>query len=467
MHQIIINGETFHVSDGTVLSEFLMKSEKKVEHPCGGRGTCKKCKVIVNGKVELSCRYVVHSDITVETINVEHIISETGAKENGSLTDHMCLVLDIGTTTLALGLVSLDTHQIIRTITATNPQRAFGADVMSRIDYCQKNGVQDLHSTIITCVNQMISDLQADYQVEQLYVAGNTTMLHLFLGVDCTSMGMAPYTPVFLESRCVNADEIGIRCVNEVVTLPSIATFVGADLVAGLNYVEMPKEDTYSLLIDLGTNAETVLFSKHDILCTAAAAGPCFEGAGISCGMSATNGAIYSYAFPEEYHTVGDAPAKGICGTGIIDIVAELVQNEIIDETGYMEDEIFSITEEISLSQNDVREYQLAKSAVCSAIQTLMKIRNLSFEDIENVYISGGFSAKINLENAKKTGLLPREVADKCIAINNSSFLGTVKYACEQNELSGYLEDAKYIDLSSNPIFTDLFVENMMFEIEE
>ncbi len=360
----------------------------------------------------------------------------------------------------------MDTHRIVRTITATNPQRTYGADVMSRIDYCRKNGVKELHSTIVSCVNQMISDLQLGDNVERLYVAGNTTMLHLFLSVDCSAMGMAPYTPIFLEGRCVSAGDSGIHGINEVVTLPSIAAFVGADLVAGLNYVEMPKEGAYSLLIDLGTNAETVLFSQHDILCTAAAAGPCFEGAGISCGMSATKGAIYSYSFPKEIRTVDDVPAKGICGTGIIDVVAELVQNDVIDETGYMEDEIFSITEEISLSQNDVREYQLAKSAVCSAIQTLMKIRSLSFEDIENVYISGGFSAKINLDNAMKTGLLPKEIADKCIAINNSSFLGTVKYACEQNELLSYLEHAQYIDLSSNPIFTELFVENMMFEKE-
>lgn len=464
MRQITINGEIFHVNDGTILSDFLMKSEKKVEHLCGGRGTCKKCKVIVNGKEELSCQYVVSSDITVETIDKENIISETGTEDSDNLTEHMCMVLDIGTTTLALGLVSLDTHQIVRTITATNAQRTFGADVMSRIDYCQKNGVNVLHSSIVSCVNQMIVDLKITDAIEKLYVAGNATMLHLFLGVDCSAMGVAPYTPVFLESRCVSAREIGVCGIKEIITLPSIASFVGADLVAGLNYVPMPKKDAYSLLIDLGTNAEIVLFSRQDILCTAAAAGPCFEGAGISCGMSATKGAIYSYSFPKGIHTIDDAPAKGICGTGIIDVIAELVQNDVIDETGYMEEEIFAITAEISLNQNDVREYQLAKSAVCSAIQTLMQIRNISFRDVENVYISGGFSSKINLDNATKTGLLPKDVADKCIAINNSSFLGTIKYACEQNELSNYLEHAQYIDLSSNLIFTELFVENMMFD---
>jgi len=293
-------------------------------------------------------------------------------------------------------------------------------------------------------------------------------MLHLFFGIDCSSIGVAPYTPVFLESKTEKASALGLQGVNTVVSLPSVSSFVGADIVAGLNYIDMPKDNKYNLLIDLGTNAEIVLYSSEKGVATAAAAGPCFEGANISCGMSATPGAIYAFEIDDEgtasYKTIGNAKAAGICGTGLIDIIAELVANETIDETGYMDDDEYSLADGVSLSGGDIRQYQLAKSAVYSAILTLMKVENVSFSDISAMYISGGFSAKISISNAVSSGLLPAELAEKTIALNNSSLLGTIKYACEGGDLSRFTDSIKYIDLSANPYFTDLFVENMMFE---
>ena len=219
----------------------------------------------------------------------------------------------------------------------------------------------------------------------------------------------------------------------------------------------------HDLLIDLGTNAEVVLFSEKDALCTAAAAGPCFEGANISCGMSATAGAISAYG-EDGIKTIADAKPLGICGTGLVDVIAVLLERGEIDETGFMECESYTLSEGVTLEGGDVRQYQLAKSAVNSAILTLMKLKNVGFEDISNMYISGGFSAKINIKNAVKTGLLPKELESKCVTLNNSSLLGAVKYAFEQNELSCLLDGARYIDLSSDPDFSELFIENMMFE---
>lgn len=463
MHKVIINGEIQYADDGTLLSDVLIKSGKGVDHPCGGRGICRKCVVTVNGKEELSCRYRIKSDISVQLPDSGGIISETGANETGKITDNLCFALDIGTTTLALALVSLDENKIIKVITGTNPQRAFGADVMTRIDYCRKNGVKNLNISLISEINSMISDM-SDKPIKKLYVSGNATMLHLFFGIDCSSMGVAPYIPVFLESKTEKAENFGIIGVETVESLPSIAAFVGADLVAGLNYIGMPEKGKHNLLVDLGTNAEIVLFSEKSALCTAAAAGPCFEGANISCGMSATSGAIYAYS-ENTIKTVGNVPAKGICGTGLVDIIAELVSDETVDETGYMECESFEIADGVSVNQADIRQYQLAKSAVYSAILTLMQMKNVSFDDIENMYISGGFSAKINIENAVKTGLLPSELGEKCVAINNSSLLGTVKFACKKNDLAVYVGNSTYVDLSANPTFSDLFVENMMFEV--
>ncbi len=463
MHKVIINGETQFADDGTLLFDVLVKSGKSVDHPCGGRGACRKCMVTVNGKQELSCRYRIKSDVSVLLPDSDVIVSETGAEETNVVTDNLCYALDIGTTTLALALVSLDEKKIVKAITRTNPQRVFGADVITRIDYCRKNGVDELQKAVTSEINSMISEFDIG-NIEKLYASGNATMLHLFFGVECSSMGVAPYTPVFLESKCEKAEDIGIIGVQIVESLPSIAAFVGADIVAGLNYVGMPEKGKHNLLVDLGTNAEIVLFSQNSSLCTSAAAGPCFEGANISCGMSAIAGAVYSYA-NNEVKTVGNFPVRGICGTGLVDIIAYLLDKQIVDETGYMEED-FEVAEGVYVNQADIREYQLAKSAIYSAIMTLLQAKNVSFDEIENMYVSGGFSSKINTENAVSSGLLPKKLANKCIAVNNSSLLGTVKYACEKNNLSVYTDNSVYVDLSADSAFSDLFINNMMFGVE-
>lgn len=457
---VTINGKTVLAGAGTVLSDLL-----DIEKPCGGRGACGKCKVKINGEEKLACRYMIESDIEVETYEKSEIISETGISASGDVTGKLCYALDIGTTTLALALVSLDEKKTVKVVTATNPQRAYGADVITRIDYCQKNSVKELQSVLVNEINRMIAEFNVGI-VDTMYVSANVTMLHTFFGVDPSSIGVAPYTPAFLESKTESAERIGLHGVKTVISLPSVASFVGADIVAGLNLVGLPDEGKYDLLVDLGTNAEVVLFSNKSGVATAAAAGPCFEGANISCGMSATKGAVYAFEMNyghSSYKTISDEKPVGICGTGLIDIIAELLKNEIIDETGYMDDD-YEIAEGVYLSCGDVRQYQLAKSAVCSAILSLMKTEGVAFDGISHMYISGGFSNKINISNAVNSGLLPRELAGKTVALNNSSLQGTVKFALEQNELEALTKMIKYVDLSANKYFTDLFVENMMFE---
>lgn len=469
-HSIKLKDRELFCKDGELLPEVLIRAGVTAEHPCGGRGVCKKCVVKIDGREELSCKYRVYSDITLELPKHGDMVSEVGAVTDGSYTKNMCFVLDIGTTTLALALVSLDEAKTVRVITRTNPQRAFGADIMTRIDYCRKNSVKELKDVLMAEINGMIAELfLSDNEKRKLYVAGNTTMLHIFFGVDCSSIGTAPYTPAFLDSRSESGDILGLTGISEAISLPSISAFVGADLVAGLNLVQMPRKGKYSLLVDLGTNAEVLLISQEHILCTAAAAGPCFEGANISCGMSATSGAICSYyntGGALRIRTIEDALAEGICGTGLVDVMAVLLRSGVIDETGYMECGNFRLTPNVSLTQEDVRQYQLAKSAVCSAILTLMKIKDVSPYDIENIYISGGFSAKINIGNAITTGLLPPFACDRCVSVNNSSLMGAVKYVCEQNSLEKFTRVAEYVDLSSSPYFSELFVQNMMFDTE-
>ncbi len=462
MHKVRLNNKIIEVADGSILSDVLIKSGEKLHHICGGKGTCKKCMVWVDGKKNLSCQYKIKSDVDVVLPESSEIFSETGADETGKNTENCCFCLDIGTTTLALALVSLDEKKIIKAKTTTNPQRAFGGDVLTRIEYCNKNSVSVLQSCLIEAINKMIESFDVD-SVDTMYISGNTTMLHIFFGVDPSTMGVAPYKPVFLDCKEIDGSEIGLNKIERVVSLPCISAFVGADLVSGINYAGLPKENKYNLLIDLGTNAEIVLYNKKELYCTSAAAGPCFEGANITCGMSAIDGAIYSYRIDGDFKTINDKTPEGICGTGLIDIIAVLLEKGIIDETGYMDCEEFLITDTIKLTQKDIRQYQLAKSAVYSGISAILNEKEVSFEDIENIYISGGFSSKINVENALKTGLFPDELKDKIFVLNNSSLHGTVKYACVKKDLSVYTQNAEYIDLSTNEFFSKLFIDNMEF----
>lgn len=493
MHKVTIGNRQIEAEDGQLLSELFIRCGIAAEHPCGGMGVCKKCRVTVNDAEELSCRYRIHSDITVVLPEHGEILSETGVEQfdAGSLTETetdaekaagtapLCLVLDIGTTTLALAAVDLSDKKVVKVLTSTNPQRVFGADVISRIEYCRKNSVEPLQEALVSEINRLVRQLSETIRedfgcaggmlpIKELYVAGNATMLHTLFGEDCSSLGVAPYTPVFLEKREMTAVELGIFGVERIISLPSVSTFVGADIVAGLNYVGLPQKDTYDLFVDLGTNAEVVLFSGDVALCTAAAAGPCFEGANISCGMSATLGAVAGFSLDADgkpvTETIGGAEPKGICGTGLVDVIAALCEAGEIDETGYMECEEYLVADGVILTQGDIRQYQLAKSAVCSAIQALVKVQGISYEQIGKLYISGGFSAKINTENAVKTGLLPKELLLKCVAIGNSSLLGTIRFAMEHNDLSVYLKNAKYVDLAADKYFAELFMENMEFE---
>ena len=458
MYKVNCNGKVLFAEKGEKLSSVLMRYGVAAEHPCGGRGVCGKCKVIVDGREELSCRYEINSDITVEFLN-KAVTAESNFEKTAD--GEYCLVLDVGTTTLALALVSLESKRIIKTVTSLNPQRVFGADVISRIDYCTKNSTETLQKVLVDEINNMTARLEC-CKAETLYVSANTTMLHILFGENCSSLGVAPYEPVFLEGRCVNADSIGIVGANTVESLPCIASFVGADIVAGMNLVGLPSDDKYSLLVDLGTNAEIVLMNQNGSVSTSAAAGPCFEGACISCGMGAVSGAICAFNVGK-VTTVDNAKPVGICGTGLVDAIAYLLEKGIIDSSGYMECESFELADGVYLTQADVRQYQLAKSAVYSAIMALVKYCAITPADIETVYISGGFSSGICIDSAVKTGLLPREFADRCVSLNNSSLLGAVKYATDKNDLKMLAEKTKYIDLSADAFFSDLFIENMIF----
>ncbi len=460
--KITYNGRELLAEQGEILADALIRNGVAISRPCGGKGVCGKCRMLVDGVPTPACQYILTHDVRVES-QIEggfHSDIQNFGSNASSGTD---LVLDLGTTTLALALVDKNTRSVVTVITATNPQRSFGADVISRIEYCQKNGVEKLTRAIRDEVNRMIAELGVT-SLDTLYIAGNTTMLHVFSGVDPSSMGVAPYEPSFLDEVTESAQGLGISGVDTVRLLPSVSAFVGADVVAGINHVGLPTGKKYRLLVDLGTNAEIALFGGDRIITTSAAAGPCFEGACISSGMGATAGAIYSYDGITA-RTVNGSPARGICGTGLVDVIAFLLSRGKIDTSGRLDEEEFVLADGISVTAEDIRQYQLAKSAIRSAILTVMRRAHVGFSDIEALYISGGFSAEINAESAALTGLIPRKLAEKCHSVGNSSLLGAIRSVFDGDGLSEIAEKAIYIDLSSDTDFADLFIQNIGFNL--
>lgn len=466
MYKVLIDGRAYLCEEGTLLSDILKDSAAEVFHPCGGRGICKKCTVTVNGERVLSCRYRVHSDITVEAGKRKDILSEDGLEIHQSGGSDTCLVLDIGTTTLSMALVEKETGNALKVLTQPNAQGIYGADVMSRTKVSRDCGARLLHGVLISQIRRMMKALDIK-GCDELFAAGNTVMLHTLFGEDCAALGVSPFTPVFLGPRRCEGRQLKLDNIKTVYSLPCIAPFAGADITAGLNAVEFPeRDDSFYMLADLGTNAEIVLFSLEQMLVTSAAAGPCFEGVGIDCGMSASPGAIYEYKSPSDFATVENAQADGICATGLIDVIAAMLRDGTIDETGFMEDTRFDITERVYITRGDVRSFQTAKSAVYSGIMTLIKKAGITPDKVDRLYISGGFAAKMNVENAVRAGIIPKSIEKRCVPLKNTCLAGTIKYACKRNDIDALIANARYIDLSCDSDFVQSFIDNMSFETE-
>lgn len=462
MIKIKIGDRTVSAERGEKLSEVFMRHGIDSPHPCAGKGSCKKCRVIVDGEEVLSCSYVIDHDIEVALPKSSARDVKFFADTKNFDSDGLFYALDLGTTTLSLALVAKNGEKICVVNTA-NPQSVFGGDVISRIAYCTAHGTRAMQSILLKKINEMTRAVGVN--TKTMFVAGNATMLHLLLGVDCSSIGVAPYKASFLDRKELSASELSLEGVETVVTLPSAHAFVGADVIAGLGYLKTPEPGKYSLLLDLGTNAELVLFSSDRIICTAAAAGPCFEGANISCGKSAVGGAVSSFEFingKPHYTTINGGKPDGICATGLIDTIASLISDETIDESGYMEED-FHFTDKVYLSTGDVRELQLAKSAVCSAIEALMAMESLTPDDIEHLYVSGGFSQKLSPQNAALVGLIPSKLIGKYLSIGNSALEGIIRHVTDKTPLDALAERAKYIDLTQNEVFMTRFIENMSF----
>ena len=415
------------------------------------------------------------------------------------------VAFDIGTTTLVGTLLDLNTGEELALVSRTNPQIIYGDDVISRINFTitDKDGLDKLFYKISREINDIISELsnKSGISIQNIYkvaIAGNSTMQHICLRVTPKSLAKIPFNLVIREPVEIKAKKIGID-INPgalVYVLPSIAGFVGGDTIACILATQLHKENDLKLIIDIGTNGEIVLGNNKKIIAASTAAGPSFEGARISQGMRATIGAIEKVIINEdvEYNVIGNTAPFGICGTGLIDGVAELLKAGVIDETGRIvsqseykgNDNIrrriiktekgndFLLVDghaarsmrPIFISQKDVRELQLAKAAIAAGIKVLQKELNVTDKDISEVYLAGAFGNFIRRTNAKRIGLIPNIPSEKIAFVGNASSSGAklVLLSYDMEKEAEYIStQTHYIELSARSDFNENFMNEIMF----
>ncbi len=447
-------------NDKILLSDALSDAGIHQLKPCGGNGICGKCKVIANGHEVLSCKTYIDSDTivdyTAKSDNIQGLTDGVAKSFNKKplVQNGYGLAVDIGTTTIAGYLYSFPEGDLVYTKGVLNTQAEFGADVISRIEYSDKGGLKQLQQK----VTEQIKLLAQDKKIEKYVITGNTTMLHLFTGLDPSGIARSPFTP-----KSLFGDWHGNAFLP-----PCISSYIGADITTAILASDM-MESKVSFMVDIGTNGEMVLCKNGKLYCCSTAAGPAFEGAGISRGMLAASGAINTVYIENgklKYTTIDDKPAAGICGTGLIDAVACMLELEAIDETGFMESDFEIADSGIFITAEDIRKVQLAKSAIRSGIDTLLHESGTNLEEIEVFYIAGGFGSFINKTSAAKIGLIPREVVDNVKSIGNAAGNGAAMILQSEE----CLEESKHIagcaevvELSQSPFFMDKYVENMMF----
>ena len=395
------------------------------------------------------------------------------------------VAFDIGTTTLAAYLYSEATDEIIATTSALNPQAVRGKDVMTRIHYAATHdtGAAELSHRLIAELNTLLHDLALKAgidrsQILHIVTTGNTTMQQLLLGVNCGLMGISPFLPMVTHTLTPPAAQLGFKIHPEgrLTVLPSRSAFVGADTLSAVYAAGLHQqlEDKLQLLIDIGTNGEIVLAGKGRMLCCATAAGPAFEGGAISCGMGGVSGAIdkVNFAWPHQYTTIGGTAAKGLCGSGLIDLCAELLRHGKLTRPGRLQeldenDRYFlDVGTGIFLSQKDVREIQLAKGAIHAVVEILMGRLGVTAEEIDRVYLAGGFGSFLNLESAEEIKLLPQGLMSRAKAIGNAAGMGAVaalrsRQALE--DMEAIKEKMEYVELSGSGDFQQAFIMKLGF----
>ena len=532
---------------GMRILDVLRAAGAEISAPCGGNGTCGKCRVRVAGVlsemgdderrfldeneisrgVRLACKCRVLGDFEVHlTDDALHVETDSKAVSytlspmiravrdtvkttfffNGAPLDtaapdtaNLGLAVDIGTTTVAVYLCDMDTGEVVEKRGFRNPQSSYGADVISRIDKIMKAPavLKEEQRLIIDAIGRTAAELCAacggtSSDVRAAVFCGNTVMQHLAAGIDPSSIARAPFIAPTLFGEFYRADAVGLPIfpAAPIYFAPCFASYVGGDIACGMIAAGLDRPSDNVLFIDIGTNGEIGLSTKNGLYFCSAAAGPAFEGAHIECGMAGTVGAVSEIFLDGEgiaYRTIGGVAPTGICGSGIIDAAAVMLDAGLLDETGRIADKdeagkyasyidedadggpifVIDAAHSVYMTGTDIREVQLAKAAICAGIYTLLDKAGLSLSEVTSVVLAGGFGSHINKASACRIGLIPRELAGKIVSAGNTAGAGAVAILLgkEPREAAGTIcGKSDYTELSQSAFFMEKYIEEMMFE---
>ncbi len=489
------------------IRDALLEQGLGMDYVCGGNGRCGKCAVrLISGHVSvtradqaifseeelgqgyrLACQMQVTEDIEIEVAD-DLLYQKVGQADigaadlypQGNQTKGYGIAIDLGTTTIGFALVDLATGQVESSLSRMNSQRIYGADVLSRIQSANEGQGDALRRCAELDLRQGIKDLCKDRievpGIRHIVISGNTTMCHLLRGYSCQTLGMAPFRPVSTEQ------EDFVQKGMAVTILPGASAFVGGDIISGIYGIRehMDATDEPWMLLDFGTNGEMVLWTGERFFATAAAAGPAFEGGNISCGCASIPGAISSVMIAgrnSHTKTIGGLPAIGICGSGLLEAISGMKKAGIVDENGTFASDIpedgFVLNTpgsqgKISLTQEDIRQFQMAKAAIAVGQKTLLKEAGMIASQVKKVYLAGGMGTFLNVRAAVETGLLVKDLLPVAKAGGNTSLEGAVSYLrnagqkkAEKDKLKAITENMQVLMLADMPGFADAYISHM------
>lgn len=492
---------TARVPEGTLLSDIL--ADCNLQRPCGGRGVCGNCRVkVLKGNIRLTprhgeilskrrldcawrlaCMSRVEDDLVIELPSNDMLIDSdvkgNVTYDNGS-GGNKGIAVDLGSTTIVAHLVDLSDDRVIASSEGINPQTAYGADIISRIGFATESASNARILTDITreCIaghiRHLLEDNNENGKVICVTIAGNTVMHHFFSGLDTEPLSHAPFQSpsnaacIFKPSQ-LGWDMLPADCTVEM--LPNISHFIGSDIICGIQACGIGDTDGWKMLIDLGTNGEISLGCRDRIFCTSTAAGPAFEGLNIECGMRASAGAIYAIrqgANGPEPLTVGNVEPRGFCGSGLIEAIEYMLASEVIDFTGGFpdpENDRYYFAPDVYISAKDIREFQLAKGALCAGVKLLLKEAGLDPCEIGRIWLTGGLGYHIDPAKMQATGLFKDFSIEQFQKITNSSLTGARAnlHSAIRSRIPGLLSRIQFCALESNPSFQDIFCREMFF----
>ncbi len=481
-------GKELSVNDGTPLIDVL--HEFGVEFPCGGKGTCGKCHVkLIEGEIavsemhqqkldhfrlspghRLACQSNCTESIILQVGQYDHIILADETRFEFIPEEGYGVAVDLGTTTIVTQLVDLRTAEILAVETLVNPQVRYGADLISRIQAGLDGHSAEMTALIRSAIGKMIGLMLEGKQVipDKVVLVGNTVMRQIFSADDLKPLSCYPFQVEDMGMKLFTTDELGwgFSVAKKIEFYPSIGSFVGSDILAGIAATGLYLKEKYTALIDLGTNGEIAIGNKEQIICASTAAGPAFEGANLSMGMRAVTGAISSLRLAGtkiESTVIGKTEPKGICGSALIDAVAILRKLELIGEYGEITtgEESVLIDKTIRLTQKDIYEFLLAKSAIAAGIEILSENLGISPADIEEIYIAGGFGNYITVEHVISTGMIeaPEEKIHK---MGNTALIGAKMFLFGNGSLAAeILAKTHHVNLEGFPDFQDIYISKM------